>query len=180
MVNITDKVSANEANILTAGSTKKISTTEITSTVSNVGITLPTSGYVYCYAILEGIKCSNDGVYVHFNLSDDGGSTFESIYYNVETLGDADLVNLGTNMRLNYGRTLGNNTGEDLSAIIHFMIPSAGSVTNFTFVTSMNATNRYTSKQHGSGDISSTANQFDLSTSIGSLTAGKITLYGVS
>ena len=208
MVNITDKVSDNEDSISTnipsslgtasqvlavnsgatatewvdaaGGSTTKISTTEITSTVSNVGITLPTSGYVYCYAILEGIKCSSDGVYVHFNLSDDGGSTFESIYYNIETLGDADLINLGTNMRLNYARTLGNNTNEDLAAIIHFWIPSAGSVTNFTFVTSMNATNIYTSRQHGSGDISSIANQFDLSTSIGNLTAGKITLYGVA
>ena len=92
MVNITDKVSNNEDSISTnipsslgtasqvlavnsgatatewvdaaGGSTTKISTTEITSSVANVNITIPTTGYTYVYAHLEGMHHSSNNVYL--------------------------------------------------------------------------------------------------------------------
>ena len=57
---------------------KVISTTDITTAVANVDITLPTSGYRYLELHLDGITPSASSANLIYNLSQDGGSNFLS------------------------------------------------------------------------------------------------------
>ena len=212
MVNITDKVSNNEDSISTnipsslgtasqvlavnsgatatewvdaaGGSTTKISTTEITSSVANVNITIPTTGYNYVYLHLEGVHPVNDGVYLELKSSLDGGSTFENVTYSSAQIGDttSDVDSSTTDLRLNYANTLGNAAREDISGFIYFSLRDAADTTNIQYNI---GTNRNTGQQYGAigyAKMQATGhiNSIRLEASSGNLVKGKITLYGVA
>lgn len=188
MVNITDKVSENEANILTAGSTKKISTQTISSTVASVDITIPTSGYTYVYVILDGMDHDTDNTRPTIQISDDGFTTtgtLDQAMQNVHsTLYDASYRDLSSaQLVLIYGVGTGLSDERGYTARFDINIPTvSGFPSVIHFRTQMKAANNDTMKTHGIIE-SLSSNPIDtirLSSSAGNLISGTITVYGVS
>lgn len=191
MVNITDKVSDNEANILTAGSTKKISTQTISSTVASVDISIPTSGYEYVYVILDGIAHDTDNTDIALYLSDDQFTTTRDLRYALRivhySIYDQSTASTQTQGLMSYTLRVGNDVTNDdargYSGQININIPT---VSNFPsmldFRTSYKTTAGHVVKCHGT-IVMQDGRQLDtirLGASAGNLTSGRITVYGVT
>ena len=89
-----------------------------------------------------------------------------------------------TDLRLNYGNTLGYSARQDISGFIYFSLKDAADTTNIQYNIGVN---RSTGQQYGAlgyakmtASTNSHINSIRLEASAGNLVKGKITLYGVA
>ena len=107
------------------GPMTKISTTTVTSAVSSVGITLPTSGYTHLRLQFSNVKNATDTVAAQIRLSADGGSNFKSLYYVIKVLILVLLINKGSGTTLTISETvLSNSANTQLFGFIDIHIPT--------------------------------------------------------
>ena len=162
----------------------KISTTTVTSNVSEVDITLPTSGYTYLTVHFANVKNVTDNVNANVRLSSDGGSGFNSLYWAKRNITATiiDEQSSGTTMALNEN-SISNAANAQVRGFFDIHIPSEES-TAFQFMIGYNqqSTNQNVGG-FGVGDLIGTANVkcnlFRFAFSSGDISKGVFTLYGV-
>ena len=166
----------------------KISTTNLSTAAANVGITLPTSGYTYLELHIEGVRPATDEVNFRFELSDDGGSTTETMTQSrLNMNGFYPVVNgfsvtTGTTFQMN-GSTITNSTASDFNAIMRINIPTSTTKTSLHYQANFNVGDDGVENNLGCADLRTanvTANFIRFAFSSGNIADGKFTLYGIA
>lgn len=167
------------------GSTTKISTTTVSTSVASVGITLPTSGYTYLLLHVQGFQPAISGYDVQFRLSDDGGTSFEPIYWQRGQLSGTSWTgnqSSGTTMVLNQSG-ISNTAAAEFRGFIRFNIPTVNSTTSFDCRMDYNLTSNQNAVYVSTGNLVGTgvtANFCLFQMSGGNINNGVFTLYGIS
>lgn len=167
---------------------KKISTTNLSSAAASVGITLPTSGYTYLELHIEGVRPATDEVNFYLELSDDGGSTTETMtvgglhmsgYYAI-VVGAAVYTSSVLYM---HSSAITNSTASDFNAIIRINIPTSTTKTSLDYRSHFNVGDDGIENHLGCADLRTanvTANFIRFAFSSGNIADGKFTLYGIA
>lgn len=167
------------------GSTTKISTTTVSTAVSNVGITLPTSGYTYLLLHIQGFQPASSGYDLRFYLSDDGGTTTEPIYFARGQMTSSWYQQQSSGSRLVLNQSgISNSANTQFRGFIKIHIPTVNDVTSFQWdvgynLDSSNQNAYYT----GVADLVGTgvtANFCKFEMSSGNINEGVFTLYGIA
>ena len=168
------------------GGLTKISTTTVSTNVPLVDITLPTSGYKYLTIHFEGVKNVTDNVSPTIQLSSNGGSSFETLYWARRNIREvvSDEQSSGTTMTLGHA-SLSNGANTQITGFMDIHIPSERS-TAFQMIIRYNV--QSTNQNEGEnavgdmvGNNSQTlANLFRFAFSSGDISKGVFTLYGVA
>ena len=166
----------------------KISTANLFSAASSVGITLPTSGYTYLELHIEGVRPANDEVNFQFELSDDGGSSTEtmtfsridgSAYYALTT---GYTATTASSFAMNRS-SITNTTASDFNAVIKINIPTSTTKTSLNFVAHYIVGDDGAENTIGCADLriaNVTANFIRFSMSSGNISDGNFVLYGIA
>ena len=103
----------------------KISTTTVSSSVSNVNITLPTSGYTSLRLSFANVKNATNTVAAQIRLSADGGSSFKSLYYATRNINSSvsDSQSSGTTLTIS-NTALSNSANTFLFGFIDIYMPT--------------------------------------------------------
>ena len=167
---------------------KKISTTNLSSAAASVGITLPTSGYTYLELHIEGVRPATDEVNFVLELSDDGGSTTETMtvsrldMYGYYPLTVGFNVTTSTTFQMN-GTAITNSTASDFNAIIRINIPTSTTKTSLHYQSHFNVGDDGVENNLGCADLRTanvTANFIRFAFSSGNISDGKFVLYGIA
>ena len=167
------------------GSTTKISTTTVSTGVANVDITLPTSGYTYLLLHVQGFQPASSGYDVRFRLSDDGGTSFETIHWQRGQLSGTTWSgnqSYGSSMVLNQSG-ISNSANAEFRGFIRFNIPTVNSTTSFDCRMDYNLSNNNNAFYASTGNLvtsGTTANLCRFEMSSGNINNGVFTLYGIA
>ena len=168
------------------GMTTKISTTTISSNAYQVNFTLPTTGYTYLLVHFEGIKPTTDGTNYYIRLSDDGGSSFESIYWAKEGVSGSTTTSQSSGTTMNMNTSAISSQFEcEFRGVIRINIVSDDDYgTSFDFKTGHNIqTSNQNEMNTGVGNLVGTgvkANYLRFEMAAGDISQGKFVLYGIT
>ena len=167
---------------------KVISTTNLSTAAASVGITLPTSGYTYLELHIEGVRPATDEVDFRFELSDDGGTTTETMTASRLAMSGYYAVVTGFNVftpvvfQMN-GTGITNSAASDFNAIMRINIPTSTTKTSLHYQANFNVGDDGVENSLGCADLRTanvTANFIRFSMSSGNISDGKFVLYGIA
>ncbi len=163
----------------------KISTTTVSSSVSNVNITLPTSGYTSLRLSFSNVKNVTDNVDAQIRLSSDGGSNFKSLYYARRNINSSvlDQQSSGKTLTIN-SSGLSNSANTFLFGFIDIYIPTERSTAIQWNIGYSQQSSNQTEGSFGlatmvADDSQVIANYIRFQFGSGNLDKGVFTLYGI-
>ncbi len=163
----------------------KISTTTVSSSVSNVNITLPTSGYTSLRLSFSNVKNVTDNVYAQIRLSSDGGSNFKSLYYAQRNINSSVSDQQSSNGTLTISSSsLSNSANTFLFGFIDIYIPTERSTAIQWNIGYSQQSSNQTEGSFGlatmvADDSQVIANYIRFQFGSGNLDKGVFTLYGI-